>query len=78
MRKFLCILTAAIVLSSCNTDNTEDIAIADFATESPIPAQIGRTRSYSEALEIARRSIGIVDNSGVMKAGKKSQFLVIT
>lgn len=70
MRKFLCILTAAIVLSSCNTDNTEDIAIADYATESPIPAQIGRTRSYSEALEIARRSIGIVDGTETTRASK--------
>lgn len=71
MGRFLLFLTAAAMLSSCSTDDyTAEILSADSAPESHVSAPSGRTRSYGEALEIARRSIGIVDGTEVMRAGK--------
>lgn len=71
MGRFILFLTAAAMLSSCCTDNyTAEILSADSAPESHVSAPSGRTRSYGEALEIARRSIGIVDGPEVTRAGK--------
>lgn len=71
MRRFLLFLTAAAMLSSCCTDDyTAEILTADSAPESHVSAPSGHTRSYGEALEIARRSIGIVDGPEVTRAGK--------
>lgn len=71
MGRFLLFLTAAAMLSSCSTDNyTAEILSADSVPESHVSALSGRTRSYGEALEIARRSIGIVDGTEVTRAGK--------
>lgn len=71
MGRFLLFLTAAAMLSSCCTDNyTAEILSADSAPESHVSAPSGRMRSYEEALEIARRSIGIVDGPEVTRAGK--------
>lgn len=70
MRRFLLFLTAAAALSSCSTADTAEILTADSAHESQAPAPSGRTRSYGEALEIARRSIEIVDGTEVTRAGK--------
>lgn len=71
MGRFLLFLTAAAMLSSCCTDNyTAEIFSADSAPESQVSSPSGRTRSYGEALEIARRSIGIVDGPEVTRAGK--------
>lgn len=70
MRRFLLFLTAAAALSSCSTADTAEILTADSAHELQAPAPSGRTRSYGEALEIARRSIEIVDGTAVTRAGK--------
>ena len=70
MRRFLLFLTAAAALSSCSTADTAEILTADSAPELQAPAPSGRTRSYGEALEIARRSIEIVDGTEVTRAGK--------
>ncbi len=71
MGRFLLFLTAAAMLSSCSTDKyTAEILSADSVPESHVSAPSGRTRSYGEALEIARRSIGIVDGTEVTRAGK--------
>lgn len=70
MRRFLLFLTAAAALSSCSTADTAEILTADSAHELQAPAPSGRTRSYGEALEIARRSIEIVDGTTVTRAGK--------
>lgn len=70
MRRFLLFLTAAAMLSSCTDNYTAEILTCDSGAESQISVPSGRTRSYGEALEIARRSIGIVDGPEVTKAGK--------
>ncbi len=70
MGRFLLFLTAAAMLSSCTDNYTAEILTADSAPESQVSAPSGRTRSYDEALEIARRSIGIVDGPEVTRAGK--------
>lgn len=71
MGRFILFLSAAAMLSSCCTDNyTAEILSADSAPESQVSSPSGRTRSYGEALEIARRSIGIVDGPEVTRAGK--------
>lgn len=58
------------MLSSCTDNYTAEILTADSGAESQVAAPSGRTRSYDEALKIARRSIGIVDGPEVTRAGK--------
>lgn len=58
------------MLSSCTDNYTAEILTCDSGAELQISAPSGRTRSYGEALEIARRSIGIVDGPEVTRAGK--------
>ena len=70
MGRFLLFLTAAAMLSSCTDNYTAEILSADSAPELQVSAPSGRTRSYGEALEIARQSIGIVDGPEVTRAGK--------
>lgn len=58
------------MLSSCTDNYTAEILTADSDAESQISVPSGRTRSYGEALKIARRSIEIVDGPEVTRAGK--------
>lgn len=58
------------MLSSCTDNYTAEILTCDSGAESQISVPSGRTRSYDEALKIARRSIGIVDGPKVTRAGK--------
>lgn len=70
MRKLLYILAAVAALSSCCIDNTAEILLPGSDTETPAATPAGRTRSYEEALEIARQSIDIIDGPEATRADR--------